>query len=271
MRIAFVGKGGSGKSVIAGTFARLLARTGEAVLVLDSDPMPGLALSLGIEPSDAGIPDEAVEEQAEGQRPRYRLRDDLAPLEAVARHATHAPDGVRLLQLGKLHGSVADITRSQHAYQQILDALVDGAAHEVGAAGDGAAGVARWSLIGDMPGGTRQPFFGWGRFADTYLVVVEPTAKSLLAARRLAHLASGWSHDRTFRVVAVPSKVREPGDADWIASHTGLEVIGAVPWDEQLVAAERDGRSPLDHVPDSPAVAAIASLVEHTRTREASA
>jgi CO dehydrogenase maturation factor len=278
MRIAFVGKGGSGKSAIAGTFARLLARTGEPVLVLDSDPMPGLALSLGLEPSDAGIPDDAVEEHPDG-RPRFRLRDDLRPLDAVARYAAYAPDGVRLLQLGKLHGNVADLSRSQHAYQQILDALVDGIPPEPdapasppadAATGDGAA-IASGSLIGDLPGGTRQPFFGWGRFANTYLVVVEPTAKSLLAARRLAHLASGWSHDRTFRVLAVPSKVREDGDAEWIAAHTGLEVLAAVPWDEELAAAERAGQAPVDGAPDSAAVAAIASLVERvpSRTREA--
>ncbi|MDP8932341.1 MAG: AAA family ATPase, partial [Actinomycetota bacterium] len=42
MRVAFVGKGGSGKSALAGTLARALARRGESVLVLDSDPMPGL-------------------------------------------------------------------------------------------------------------------------------------------------------------------------------------------------------------------------------------
>lgn len=39
VRVAFVGKGGAGKSSIAGTFARLLAVTGQPVLALDSDPM----------------------------------------------------------------------------------------------------------------------------------------------------------------------------------------------------------------------------------------
>ena len=43
MRVAFVGKGGSGKSTIAGTIARLLARDGDNVLALDVDTLPGLA------------------------------------------------------------------------------------------------------------------------------------------------------------------------------------------------------------------------------------
>jgi CO dehydrogenase maturation factor len=74
VRVAFVGKGGAGKSSIAGTFARLLAATGQPVLALDSDPMPGLAFSVGIANVDAGIPDEAVEDYDDDGRRRYRLR-----------------------------------------------------------------------------------------------------------------------------------------------------------------------------------------------------
>jgi len=53
MRIASVGKGGSGKSTIVGTLARLLARDGEWVLALDVDTMPGLAYSMYDAASDA--------------------------------------------------------------------------------------------------------------------------------------------------------------------------------------------------------------------------
>lgn len=48
MRVAVVGKGGAGKSVIAGTMARVLGPRGHTVLALDSDLMPGLAESLGM-------------------------------------------------------------------------------------------------------------------------------------------------------------------------------------------------------------------------------
>ena len=47
MRICVVGKGGAGKSMVAGTIARTVARRGERVLALDADPMPGMARSLG--------------------------------------------------------------------------------------------------------------------------------------------------------------------------------------------------------------------------------
>ena len=246
VRVAFVGKGGVGKSAIAGTFARLLARSGEPVLAIDSDPMPGLAFSLGLAPTDAPIPDDAVEEKAPGEPGRrYRLRVGLTAAEAVERFAVRAPDGVRFLQFGKTRGHVASLMRSQLAFRQIVDELPD----------EG------WSLVGDLPGGTRQPFFGWGRFAHDLVVVVEPTAKSMLSARRLGRLAG--TDEAKGRVVAVLNKAREPEDLELVQRRTGLDVVSTVPWDARLAEAERHGVAPVDHAPDSAAVQAIGSLVEH--------
>jgi CO dehydrogenase maturation factor len=245
MRVAFVGKGGVGKSAIAGTFARFLARRGEPVLAIDSDPLPGLAFSLGLERSDAPIPDEAVEEKPEGEEgPRWRLRAGLSPADAVEAYALTAPDGVRFLQFGKHRGDARSLWRSQFAFRQIVRELP----HD------------RWNLVGDLPGGTRQPFTGWGNFAETVLVVVEPTAKSLLTGRRLARLA--LAEDRGWTIVAVANKVREPGDVERVAARTGLEVVGAVPWDEALAEAEQREAAPIDMAPRSPGVLAVESLVE---------
>lgn len=269
LRLGVVGKGGAGKSSLTGVLSRLLARRGRPVLLLDSDPMPGLAVSLGIDFDDAGIPDEAVQEGPEGG-PRYLLRPEWTPQAIVERAAVHAPDGVRLLQVGKTSGGSLS-QPALHAYQQLLDAIAPATAATLPAsAGQAAGALPDWHVVGDLPGGTRQPFLGWGRFADTFLVVVEPSAKSVLAARRLAHLATGWSHGRAFRVVAVANKVRRPDDAAWIADHARLEVLGAVPFDPRLADAERAGRSPLDRAADSPAVAAVAMLVDEL-LREATA
>ena len=65
MRIAVVGKGGSGKTTIAGALARVLARRNHRILAIDGDPNPNLALSLGI-PADStdsiqSIPSSVVE------------------------------------------------------------------------------------------------------------------------------------------------------------------------------------------------------------------
>lgn len=245
MRVAFVGKGGAGKSAIAGTFVRLLARTGAPVLAVDSDPMPGLAFSVGLDRTDAGIPDDAVVERAEGEEgPRFRLRPGLSTAEAIERYAAHGPDGVRFLQFGKMRGRPGDLIRSQMAFFQIRAGLADSG----------------WNVVGDLPGGTRQPFFGWGDFAETILVVVEPTVKSLRSGRRLAKL--GENQEVRQRIVAVASKARADDDAEWVARGTGLEVIATVPWDEQLAASERRGRAPVDDAPDCPAVQAVGSLLE---------
>lgn len=251
VRVAFVGKGGSGKSTIAGLLARRLAAAGEPVLAIDSDPMPGLAFALGIPASDAGLPDDAVIELPEEQRPpRFRLRPGLDPVAAVERYAAVAPDGVRFLQFGKLRGHASQLFRSQVAFREIVTGLGDGP----------------WHLVGDLPAGTRQAFFGWGAYADTYVVVVEPTAKALLTARRLARLASG---DDPPRIVAVVNKAERDGDAATVAARTGLEVVGSVPRDRSVGDAERDGLAPYDVAPDGPAARAVASLLDALVQQEA--
>lgn len=54
MIIAVAGKGGSGKTTIAGTLARLYARRGSGrVLAIDADSNPNLALTLGLSPERA--------------------------------------------------------------------------------------------------------------------------------------------------------------------------------------------------------------------------
>lgn len=245
-----MGKGGAGKSSVAGTFARLLAARGERVLALDSDPMPGLAFSLGIEQSDAGLPDDAVEEYDEGDgRTRYRLREGLTGTRAIEQYAVRSADGVHFLQLGKAHGPRWDNTRQHFSFQRVLDDLPH----------DG------WSIVGDLPGGTRQPFLTWGRYAQTFLVVVEPTPSSLLTGRRLARLAG---MPQSPRVLAVANKVREPGDAQLVAERTGLEVVGAIPLDPAVGEADRLGHAVLDHDPDAVSVAAVRSLVDALKSQE---
>jgi CO dehydrogenase maturation factor len=251
MRVAFVGKGGSGKSSIAGTMARLLARTGRPVLAVDSDPMPGLAFSLGCLSTDAGIPDDAVEEfQRDDGRRGYRFPAGVALREVVEAYAASAPDGVRLLQLGKARGPRWENSRPHAAFQQILDHLPS----------------ADWEVVGDLPGGTRQPFMTWARYADVVAVVAEPTPASLLTARRLSRLQAAAPKAC---VLAVASKTREEGDAAWVAEATGLRLAGALPLDPVVHDADRHGRPVLDHAPDSAYVEAARSLLARLTLEEA--
>lgn len=247
MRIAFVGKGGSGKSTTVGTVARVLAASGEPTLVLDSDVMPGLAGALGLDATDAAIPGEATVPGEDGG-PRFRLREGLSAAEAVEIYALRGPDGVRLLQLGKLRTEGAwTLAASQSAFRQIALELAE---------------VGDRHLVGDLPGGTRQPAFGWGRFADTLVAVVEPTVKSFVTARRLRRLADVPDGPR---LVALANKVRSADDERLIAAETDLEVVGSIPHDDAVRDADRAGVALVDHAPDAPATTALRSFVATMR------
>jgi len=53
MKIAVAGKSGVGKTTIAGTLSRLLARDGSKVLAIDADPARNLAYTLRVSPEVA--------------------------------------------------------------------------------------------------------------------------------------------------------------------------------------------------------------------------
>ena len=221
----------------------MLAATGDRTLVLDSDVMPGLATSLGMPPTDAPIPDEAVVENPEGVEPRWRLRDGLDATGAVEQYALRGPDDVRLIQIGKLRTAGAwTISPSLHAFDAIKRGLPR----------DG------WHLIGDLPGGTRQPFMGWADFADLLVVVVEPTQKGVLTARRFAKRADEPGAPRP---VVVANKVEDERDLVRITEGSSLEVIGAVPADPAVRDADARGVAVLDETPDGPAVDAVRRLL----------
>jgi CO dehydrogenase maturation factor len=103
---------------------------------------------------------------------------------------------------------------------------------------------------------------GTARYADAMLVVVEPYYKSLETGRRMAALGRDLGLER---VALVANKLRDDGDAAAVrefADQHGLEILGTVPFDDRLPAAERAGAAPLDFDPDSAAVAAIGRLAQ---------
>lgn len=98
--LAVAGKGGSGKSTVSGILTRALARLGRDVVAFDSDTMPGMCRSLGVVPEpEATRLMEAIEPVDDR---RWRLRKGFGPVRTIQRCTIAAPDGVRLLQLGKV-------------------------------------------------------------------------------------------------------------------------------------------------------------------------
>ena len=244
LRVVVVGKGGAGKSVIAGTMARLLARRGRRVLALDTDTMPGLALSLGMgAPATPPLID-AVEKVGGGC---WRLKKGIGAVRAVQRYSTPAPDGIRVLEVGDHPALDAKaVTPSVQAFYQVIHSLPEARA------------LRDWTMIGDHPAGPRQAVHDWAPYADTLVVVAEPTWKSALTARRLVDVA----RQRGTTVVMVASKVRVPDDSERVREMTGEPVSAAVPIDEAVAACDRIGAALIDHAPDSRAVAAIDGLVQ---------
>jgi CO dehydrogenase maturation factor len=109
MRLAVCGKGGSGKTTLSATLARLFARRGHPVTALDGDPNPNLAAALGV-PAEARermqrVPrEEIVAERtdAAGHTDLYLTR----PFEEVLRqYGIIAPDGVGVLSMTGLLGA----------------------------------------------------------------------------------------------------------------------------------------------------------------------
>jgi CO dehydrogenase maturation factor len=101
MKVAIVGKGGSGKTTLAATLSRLLARRGFPVLAIDSDPNPNLGVALGVGTTGLNalqpLPHSVLERQtnATGSSEVVGL---AKPIEEIAsEYGVTAPDGVKLL------------------------------------------------------------------------------------------------------------------------------------------------------------------------------
>ncbi|MHB8718293.1 MAG: nucleotide-binding protein [Candidatus Dormibacteria bacterium] len=235
VRVAFIGKGGSGKSTLSGTTCRLLARRGWPVLALDVDTLPGLAFSLG-----AGLLDPpprlplGLAELVEGRSgKRWKMVRGNGPARLVDTHAWRGPDGVLLLELGKLPGMVRP--ESTVAFRHVMQRY-----RRPG-----------WALVADLAAGTRQPVFGWAAFASVRLAVVEPTVKSLLTLR---HLSSVATH-------VIVNKARSEGDRLRVEEFSDLPVVAVIPRDEGVARAERSGLAVIDVAPQSAAVQALEQLV----------
>jgi CO dehydrogenase maturation factor len=108
MRIAIAGKGGTGKTTIAGTLARVVARAGRDVLAIDADTNPNLASVLGIGAERAqaivGLPRTLMQRRTreDGSTQAVFSAD---PEEVLRDFGVLGPDNVRLMVMGKVgHG-----------------------------------------------------------------------------------------------------------------------------------------------------------------------
>jgi len=241
MKLAIAGKGGSGKTSISGTMARLLARGGQNVLAIDGDSNPNLALTLGIPAermSDMPVlPPDLLRRTSEGAELTQSL-DDIK-----ASHSVSGPDGVQLLVMAlPQHANTGCLCHMHATVRTIIDAVSD----------DG-----RDVCILDTEASPEHLSRGTAIYADAMLAVVEPYFKSLETGRRMAALATDLGLER---VALVANKIRDERELEAVqgfADKHGLEVGGVVPYDECFSAAEQASQAPLDFAADAPAMHAI--------------
>ncbi|MDP8991848.1 MAG: AAA family ATPase [Actinomycetota bacterium] len=98
MRVAVVGKGGSGKTTTSAVVARTLARHGMSVVALDCDSNPNLGISLGVgdDETDRLVAMRQALDEGEGQA-HAPTWDEL-----IERFGSDAPDGVRLAVVSRI-------------------------------------------------------------------------------------------------------------------------------------------------------------------------
>lgn len=240
IRLAVVGKGGAGKTVLVATMARLLARQGRQVLTVDLDTSPGLAISLGLPHGEAELPAEAVEPHP-GANYGWQLAAQLTPDAVVEKYATPGPDGVHYLGVGKISTPEKEAAkRSVSAMVQVLLGF----------------GRPDWDVIADLEAGPTTPFERYHGFASDSMVVVGPAWRSAMTARRL------WPMVASQRPVVIGNRYRDEPE------HPGLPLFARIPFDPEVRDAERQGLAPIDVCPDAPAIRAITELTERFLLQE---
>lgn len=251
MRVVVLGKGGSGKSSLAGLLCAVLAKRGDPVLAIDADTVPGLAQVLGVDPTDEWFLAGAAVRRNGG----WQLAG--SPEGIVGRCSRQAPSGVRFLQLGNADAKIRDFELSRWEFPERWSAMM--AFHTIARSYDEDDG---WVVV-DLQGGTQQAAGGMVGTSGVGLVMVEPFAKSVLTARRFVEIHRG--HPPGVRLVGVANKVAGPDDEAYVEAalaELDLPLWGVVPYDPAMQRAERAG-TPLFALKESaPARAAVDVLVE---------
>ncbi len=249
MRVAFVGKGGSGKTTSAAVFSRHLAALGHPVLAVDADINQHLGQALGHDgsaPRALGTDMPWLKEYLRGANPRITSAEAMiktTPPGAGSRLVAFRGDdpvlrryglpvdetGVRLLACGALADSDIGVScyhSKTGAVELLLNHLVDGPGQYV---------------VVDMTAGADA--FASGLFTrfDLTVLVCEPTRRSVGVFRQYAEHAAG--HDVALRVLG--NKVADEADAAYLRDEIGDDLLGCLTQSSWVRAAERGGPRPV--------------------------
>lgn len=100
------------------------------------------------------------------------------------------------------------------------------------------------------------------RHVDALLVVLEPYYRSMETAGRIVPLARDLGIQRLY---GIANKIRNSQDAEAVEAYCrnhALELIAAVPFDENVVEADRLGRAVIDYDVSAPIVQELNGVAE---------
>ena len=251
LRVAVAGKGGAGKTTLSSTLARLFAREGHDVIVVDGDSNPNVATALGIDREHA----EAIQPLPMGLVSR-NLKGNAAlkepVMDIVRRFGGAAPDDVHVLKMAMPAHAEEGCLCSAHATVSALLADIEELENTI-------------SIL-DLEASPEHLSRGTTRHVDALLLVVEPYYRSFETAKRMAALAS----ELPIPVVGVvANKLRSADDASAIAeycSRHGLTLLGELPWSTEVLDADKAEIPVIDFDPSGPVVAAVSKLRERLST-----
>lgn len=236
MKIAVSGKGGVGKTLVAGGLAISFARMGLKTIAIDADPSPNLALSLGLTIEDAAriVPisenKDLVESKTNiGYPSVFRLSftvDDI-----VRDYSVKTPFGVNLIVMGTVRSMGSGCTCPANA---VIRALLRHLMVERDEA-----------VVLDMEAGVEHIGRGTAQHVDALLIVANADVKSLETAKNIHDLSVKANLKQIF---LVGNKIENPVQIEKIsvfAEKNNMHVLGFVPFDRKVVDAEMLGETPL--------------------------